>query len=161
MHLFAIRDADGKRISSIGAVVRDLTAIKQAEIASRQSEDALRWLVENLENAVGMIDVNERFMYANPVLASLFGLSPQEFIGRSLEDFVDGKTWEFIRAQTDRRRAGARNRYTMKIRRADGQYRLIEVLATPQFDREGKLRCVVAAVQDVTDREDMAQKSAP
>jgi len=161
MHLFAIRDADGKHISAIGAVVRDLTAIKQAEIASRESEDALRWLVENLENAIGMIDANERFMYANPAMASLFGLSPQEFIGRSLEDFVDRKTWEFVRAQTDRRRAGARNRYTMKIRRADGEHRLIEVLATPQFNREGKLSCVVAAVQDVTDREDTAQKSVP
>jgi len=161
MHMFAIPDADGKQISAIGAVVRDLTAIKQAEAASRQSEDALRWLVENMGDAIGMTDVNERFMYANPALASLFGLSHQELIGRSLGDFVDAKTYEFIRAQTGLRRKGARNRYTIPIRRADGQHRLIEILATPQFDREGKLRCVVAAVQDVTDLELSAGTSTP
>jgi PAS domain S-box-containing protein len=116
--------------------------------------------VENLENAVGMIDVNERFMYANPAIASLFGVPREELVGRSLEDFVDRKTWEFIRAQTGRRQAGARDRYTMKIRRADGEHRLIEVLATPQFDREGMLQCVVAAVQDVTDHEHLAHGPA-
>jgi PAS domain S-box-containing protein len=160
VHMFAIRDADGRQISSIGAIARDLTPLRQAEMATRQSEDALRWLVENLDDAVGTVDVDERFVYANPALAAIFGLRAGELVGRSLEEFVDGKTFDFMRAQTEQRRIGARNRYRVEIHRADGHYRTVEILATPQFDPEGKLRSVVAAMQDVTDRERSAWASA-
>lgn len=144
---------------------RDVTERMQAETASRRSEDALRWLVENLDDPVGMTDVNERFLYANPALAALFGLRHDELIGRSLEEFVDKKTFEFFREQTELRRAGERNRYAVEIRRADGEYRLVEIIATPQFDREGNLRNIVAAIRDMTqqelkDRHSRAKKTA-
>jgi PAS domain S-box-containing protein len=161
VHMFAIRDASGNRISAIGAIARDLSYIKQAESASRRSGEALRWLVENLDDPIGMTDINERFLYANTALAALFGLRNEELIGRSLEEFVDAKTFDFVREQTELRRAGERNRYQVEIRRADGEYRLVEIIATPQFDREGNLCYVVAAVHDISHQEFADQHSSP
>jgi PAS domain S-box-containing protein len=149
--LFAIGYQEGTHLSSIGAVVRDLRAIKQAEVAATETENALRWLVESLAYAIGMVDENVCFLYANPAMHSLLGVAADQLVGRTVREFVDEETFEFVRAQTARRRDGARDRYTVPIRRADGQRRVFEVIATPQFDREGKLRCVLAAVQDVTD----------
>lgn len=150
VHMFAVWSADGKEITAVGTVVRDMSALRQAEVASMQSEDALRWLVENLEDPVGIVDTNEKFIDVNPAMAAVFGLKQAELVGRTMEEFVDRPTFEMIRGMTALRQKGVRNRYTLEIRRADGEYRMIEIVATPQFDREGHLRSVIASAKDIS-----------
>jgi len=152
VHTFVLKNPDSEQVNAIAVMARDVSEIKRAETASRMSEESLRWLVENLDEAVGMVDVQEHFVYANPAMGTLLGVPYEDLSGRSLREFLDEKDFTFVREQTKNRQTGARNRYKVNLRRRDGVVRTVEIIATPQFDRAGKLRSVMAAVREISDR---------
>jgi PAS domain S-box-containing protein len=132
------------------AIQRDVTERIRVEQAVRESEKNLRWLVENIEEPVGMMDPEERFIFANPTMCRLFGVMPGELIGLNVSEFLDPQSFEFVKSQTRLRRVGVRNRYGLQIRHRNGQEKKIELIATPQFDTLGNFMGVVAVGKDLS-----------
>ena len=58
----------------------DISRRKQAEDALRRSELQYRLLAENVADGIGIIQ-DDRFVFVNEALSSIFGLSPQQFLG--------------------------------------------------------------------------------
>jgi PAS domain S-box-containing protein len=144
-----IHDETGRLIGFLG-IQHDVSDRVLAEKALRDSADGLRWLVENLEQAVGIVDPNERIVYANAAWGALMGQDADDLIGRSLGAFLDPESFEMVKQITETRREGVRSRYKVYGARADGKRRVFEVSAVPQFDRAGKLVNVVAAMRDIS-----------
>ncbi|HHE37146.1 MAG TPA: hybrid sensor histidine kinase/response regulator [Candidatus Cloacimonetes bacterium] len=109
---------------------------KKVERELRESERKYRTLVEKIEEGICVVDEKENLTFVNPATAEIFGCEVKELIGRNLQDFTTPDEFKNILDQTKIRRRGETSKYEMKIIRKDGQERIIEVTASPMFEKE-------------------------
>ncbi len=137
--------------SKIIAFLRDLTERVAAETALRESEAHHRELVEILGEGVGATDLEEVFVTANPEGERIFGVGPNQLVGRSLKDFLEDGELRRVLDQTLRRVTGQTDTYQARIRRADGSRRTLQVTATPRHDAAGRITGSLAVFRDITE----------
>ena len=147
--IFARRD--GATAGLVGVMI-DLTDWRRTERALRESEERYRTLVENMGEGIGILDPEERFLFANPAGERIFGVERGSLEGRSLVDFLDDANRAVVRAQTAIRRWGEASAYELEILRPDGERRTIRVAATPRFDAAGGFAGTFGTFWDITDR---------
>jgi two-component system cell cycle sensor histidine kinase/response regulator CckA len=144
------RDDEGKPVRAAG-IHLDLTEIKQAEQALRESEERYRAVVEQSRDAIYLADADSRrILDCNPALTELTGYSREELRGMTLYDFIDHPKDDIdqrIESIITRRGAYLGER---KYRHRDGSQIIVEISVT-LIRYDGKeVMCVVA--RDVTER---------
>lgn len=80
-------DNNGKYKSTF-AVFRDITERKIIEQNLKESEEKYRTIIEATEAFVTRVDNSGKLTYANNISTEIFGLKPEECIGRSAFDFI-------------------------------------------------------------------------
>ncbi len=125
---------------------------READEALKASEEQYRRLVETVQEGIGFVDARERITYCNPAYAEIFGLTPEELVGRSLFEFLDEEQRRVALEQTAARREGVRSSYEISIKTADGETKCLSALGTPITDAAGNFRGAVHAIIDVTER---------
>jgi PAS domain S-box-containing protein len=146
-----IRGADGTTKYLLG-ISEDITERKQAEEALRESEERFRNLVDNQGEGMGIVDLDETFVFANPAADKLFGVERGCLVGRSLLEFMDDAQFAFVRAESMRRDQGVTNDYEMEIMRVNGQRRNLIVTASPQYGEDRKRSGSFGVFRDITER---------
>jgi PAS domain S-box-containing protein len=132
-----------------------LSRQKEIEEALRRSEERYRTLVEGQGEGIGIVDPDERFIFANVAAERIFGVSHGTMIGRSLRDFMEEEEYDKILQQTSRRRDGSRDSYEMRFnRQSDGSRRVLLVTATPRSDTQGNYLGAFGVFRDITDRKE-------
>jgi PAS domain S-box-containing protein len=142
---------DGEAGPQIVSVVRDITRRREMEAAIRENERQLRTLVQNQGEGVGIVDLSERFVFANPAAEQIFGVGPGGLTGKNLRDFTTPEQYHEAVRKTGLRRQDARATYELGIARPGGQARRILVTATPQRDRQDKLVGTFSIFRDITE----------
>jgi PAS domain S-box-containing protein len=129
-------------------------ALAQAAIA--QSELRYRRLVENVNDAIVMDDVEGRVVFANRRFREWFGLEERNLRGAMLEDCVAPEWRAPVRDRHDRRVRGETvpDHYEYEGIRADGTRIWIEALVAP-VEEDGRIVGTQAALRDVTGRKRM------
>ncbi|HQU16755.1 MAG: hypothetical protein B7Z66_11285 [Chromatiales bacterium 21-64-14] len=134
------------------AVVRDITAQKQAQAELRAHEHKFRALVE--QSLVGIYIIQENcLVYVNPGMAKIFGYRPEEMVAiKRLEDLVIPEDQEFARRNLARRFRGEilALPYPLRCLRADGRAIDVEVHGV-RTDYDGR-PAVIGALVDMTER---------
>jgi PAS domain S-box-containing protein len=69
----------------------DITSRKSAEEALRQSESRYRTLAEAAQDAIFLIGLDGRYLYANAIAARNLKMKPAQLIGRSVREFFPEK----------------------------------------------------------------------
>jgi PAS domain S-box-containing protein len=151
-------ESDADSIHRLADLAWHLTETKRAQAALKSSENMYRELLECQGEGFGMVDAEERFLFANPVAETIFGVPPGGLLGRNLMDFVPEQGQQQVREETQARRAGRQNTYEMDIRRPDGELRTILVTATPRFHEDGKDLRVIGVFRDITDEKQTRYK---
>ncbi len=118
---------------------------------ARDNEERYRALVTTLGEGVAIVDLSERFVFANPAAEAVFGVPPDGLVGRGLAEFLDAEEMEDAVEQTKRRQRGESSVYLLNIRRPDGKSRRIELTATPRRDADGKVSGTLGIFRDTTD----------
>ena len=131
--------------------IRDLTDRVADETALRESESHHRELVEILGEGVAATDLHETIIMANPEADRIFGLGPNQLLGKNLRAYMDDEDWRLVTAQTTHRVVGRTDAYQLKIRRPDGTRRTLQLTATPRRDAAGRVVGGLAVFRDITD----------
>ena len=126
--------------------------VRQQTASLRQSESKFRSLVE--QSLVGVYIIqNDRFIYANPQLAEIFGHPPGEAASPiKLDDVIVSEDLASMREQIRRQIASENDyaHYSIRGRRKDGSIIHLEVLGS-RTESGGK-PAVLGMVMDVTER---------
>jgi PAS domain S-box-containing protein len=130
----------------------DIDEQKQSEIRLRESEERFRAIIEQSISGICMIDVDGRFSYVNPRLASILGYESGDLlVGRRLIEFVAPESHAVVRNNLRERLAGQMQhaRYQFEAMRKDGAR--ITLGAHGVLGIYRGQRAVITTVQDVTE----------
>lgn len=150
-----VMEGKGKVTGGVG-IVEDITERKQVEEALRKSRRQYRDLVNRLNEGVGVSDVHETILFANPAADRIFGVGPGELEGKNVREFVTRENLQRVLEQTGKRKEGESGSYELEIVQPGGDVRVIAVSASPRFD-EGCYSGSFVVFQDVTERKQAAQ----
>ncbi|MFO7651169.1 MAG: PAS domain-containing sensor histidine kinase [bacterium] len=149
LSVIAARGERGHLLHSV-LVQRDITLLRQAEAALRDSRDSFTDLVGNVGDGVVIADAEENCISANRAAAELFGVTLSELIGHPARRFTTDEGWQRILAETARRRTGEISSYELDIIRPDGETRNTVLSASPRYDVLGRYSGSLAVFHDVT-----------
>ena len=130
---------------------RDITERKRAEEALRESEERHRAILEQVSEAIFLIDPHtKRFVSANPAFRRLVGYTADELLDMQIYDVLPYERERIDRAVL---RALTEGDYRVSDRlyiRKDGSLVHVEVGITPVYYAGKKVLCEI--VRDITDR---------
>ncbi len=151
-----VRDSHGKIVCYEGSL-EDISDIRKAEEALRDSEERYRDLVQNMGEGLTIVDSQENILFSNPAADSMFGVNPETLVGHNLREFLDSPQVNEVLSQTDRRRRGEKSQYEVVIIRPDTEKRNLLITATPQYDVNGKFSSSFGVIHDITIRRQYEQ----
>jgi PAS domain S-box-containing protein len=149
-----LHDSQGTVIGAIESM-RDITALKQAEHALRQSEQAYRNIVENAVEGIFQATPEGRYLSVNPAWAKMCGFSSPEEMIREVTDiarqlYVNPEDRTRIKRLYDN--PGVANAFEAQFRRKDGGFIWVSITARSVRDEGGALLYYEGTIQDITKR---------
>lgn len=134
-------------------VAVDVTERRLAEDALRESDERFRVMADGLPFIVWVHDAEGRQEFVNRTFTEFFGVSGEEMTGDTWQNLMhpdDGSAYleEFLRCT----RARIPFRATVRVRRADSEWRTIESHGRPRLADSGEFKGFVGASIDVTER---------
>lgn len=151
LNVSAIRDAQGRIIKS-RSVWRDITSLKHAEKALRDTEDVTRQILDAAVDMVIVKDSQSRILWANKAFQDFYGMTElqlQEMIDAPFnnpqftEQYLDDDKKVFEDGQVQ-------NIAQEPVTRHDGEVRIFNTIKSPIFDGAGQVSRLVAVLRDIT-----------
>jgi two-component system CheB/CheR fusion protein len=154
---------EGQDLHAVAGVVRDVTLERRLVQDLSESEARLQFALETL--AIGAWDVNLATgeVERTGELDRVFGNEepPEEWVAESTTDYVVEEDQEKVRAAYETAIGNGERLYLKyRIRRVDGEIRQVEVHGRPVRDDAGNVIRYAGTIQDVTDREEAADRQA-
>ena len=148
------RDASGRTIELIGTL-QDVTELRMAEEELRRSEERFRALVQNSLDVVSVVDAEATILYYSPSVEAVMGYKPEEFLGKNAleaspihpEDLPQVRDIFGYLVENP----GVNYSMEMRMRHADGSWRIIEATANNLLD-DPSVGGIVTNYRDITER---------
>ena len=148
------------RERTVLAVVREITDQVIAREGLKKSEEQYRALFEDSNDAVVILDLEGKYVSANPKAAELFGYSSEELVGKRVEDFVAPYEYPDSQKVLTALKAGERiPPYERIFRHRDGTEFPSELTASVIFDPEGNPLYIQSIIRDISDRKKMEEQA--
>ena len=147
-----VPSSDGRR-TLLQGVMFDITAQKEAEEAERESERRFRGMLETVQLAAVITEIDGTITFCNDHFIALSGYARDELIGRTwLEVFVTPSelTTRVFFHELAEGRVIPHDVATMRTR--SGEVRTISWSSTPLRDARGRVVSAASIGEDVTDR---------
>ena len=147
-----LRDAEGRVIGIVGCSV-DITQLKEALDALRESEQRFRSLAEDMPLMISTTLADGTVLYANKAYCTCFGIKREDLLGRSFFEFLVEEDRNTIRNSIacrtpDQPIATLEERVIV----ADGTLRWHRWMNRAFFDSEGRVQFLQAVGEDITER---------
>ena len=155
-----IRDSSGKPTAILG-VTRDIGDRKRAEQRLKKSEKRYRVLAENIVDIVWSADLDFKITYVSPSIERALGFTPDECIGRYLQQMITPASFETVRQRFREQTEGTagleeqRNRFLemeVEYHRKDGSTIWMEDIIKAVTEEEGQLAGLIVVSRDITER---------
>ena len=141
----------------VGAVT-DVTATRQAEEKTRQSERALRQVLDLSPQHIAEFGPDLSRLYTNQAALNYFGLTLDEWESAEYR-LVHPQDVERVRSEVSSRfLCDSPWEMEMRLLRRDGQYRWFLFRFNPMLDDEGRITRWYAAATDIDDRKQAEQR---
>ena len=106
-------------VRSIGAV-QDITERKLAEQALRLNQERFRTIITTAQEGIWAIDREAKTLFANPRMAELLGMLPEDMIGKPVTEFCFPADVFGARDRMAANFAGEKTQFEFRFRRSDG-----------------------------------------
>ncbi|MNX57797.1 Aerobic respiration control sensor protein ArcB [compost metagenome] len=136
-----------------------------AERALRESEGKLRAIIDHTTDLIFVKDLQGRYLLANPALAALVGVSPEEMLGKDDGAFFGAEEAAWLMAKdAGIMREGGVSTGEEALTFQEGKPRLFLATKFPFVSPEGKTLGLIGICRDITDYrrslDDMARRTA-
>ena len=150
---YAERDASGRVLARVGTCV-DVTDLKRAESALRESEALHRFMSENAPDMITRITPEGHIKYISPSCERVFGYTPEEHILLTPMEMCHPDDLAMVSAaivgMVERKQRRLPEPLTYRGRRKDGQWIWVEANPHLILDAAGEPVEFVDIVRDVT-----------
>ena len=153
-----MRDGRGKLIGQL-MLARDITRIKEAQVALARREAHFRALLESAPDATLLIDMTGHIRLANRAAEKLFGHAPEDFPGLRFEALIPARSrsgylarLQSAAASGERYLANGQDENVWVHR--DGSEFPADVALSPVAGEEGEL--LVVTIRDITEQKKAA-----
>ena len=150
-HMNVVRDNNGKLLFRLGNC-RDITELKNAEKALKESESKFRAIVETTNEGIWQVDERLITKYVNRKMAGLLGYTIQEMIGKSIFDFMEEKLISVTKKVHNSREFGIEGTFEHKFIRKDRSCITTLSNVTSMWDITGNYIGYIGMVTDITER---------
>jgi diguanylate cyclase (GGDEF)-like protein/PAS domain S-box-containing protein len=117
-----------------------------------RNEARFRAMVRDSNDIMAIVDTRGRLVYASPVTQRILGFDVDELVGTDVFDLVHPEDRDAARAAfAATRRGGEADRVEVRLRCKDGDWRLVEAVATNLLD-DPAVEGLVISARDLTDR---------
>ncbi|MCL5036079.1 MAG: PAS domain S-box protein [Chloroflexi bacterium] len=139
----------------------DLSGLKKAEEALRQSEEKYRLLVENIRDVIFTVDPDGRFEYVSPSIKHFLKYKAEDVMGRPFTDFVHQSDIENFKKNFKRILEGSGEMFEFKVIGKDGRILYARISARPFYkgDKAVGLSGVMNDISDLKIAENMLKKA--
>ncbi len=114
------------------------------------SEKRYQLLIENMQEGIGIADLNENVVFSNAAFDKIFGFEPGEMVGKNLKDFIIEEEMEKVFKETGKRKSNLKSVYKLAIKRKDSKQRVINVSSVPWKDNKDQIIGAIGMVTDIT-----------
>src|SRR5207247_9721299 len=145
----ALRGPMGE-LRGFAKVTRDMTA-QQRE---RENELLLAAMFERTPAGIAMADPSGRYLRANPGFLRMVGYNAEEILQKSIGDLSHPddlpNSWRTFEDLVQGRRNQAD--YEKRMLRKNGQVIWVRMTVARLPEADGRLRCIIAMIEDITER---------
>lgn len=138
------------KLTGIQGIITLITEEKAAKLALEDSEEQYRTLVNSIQEGIGIVDANEKFVFVNPAASKIFGYPLEKLIGMKVTDLIEKSETAKLFEQITNRKKGIKERYELQITRADNSRRTLLVTANPVL-KNGIYSGAFGIFLDITD----------
>ena len=133
------------------ATGRDITEIKKAQRERQESEERFKAIFDTAVDAIFIKNRQYEYIQVNPSMASTFGLSVSELIGKTDKDIFDKNATKHFMEIDFRVFKGeiVEEEFTFNFMEKEKTFNIIKV---PLYDDIGKISGICGIARDVTDK---------
>jgi PAS domain S-box-containing protein len=132
--------------------VREVTEREQLLRKLKESEERYRNLFDNASDIIFLIDKEGRFIDGNKAAERLSGYHREELLGEHFSIMVFPEDREKAFSMFKKTLSGKMHIYSIRMRRKDGEIRVLEINASPVI-KEGEIIGSQGVARDITERE--------
>lgn len=128
---------------------RDITVRKKNEEDSILSEKNHRYLFDNLQEGIWMIDENAYTTFVNPPMADMLGYTQDEMVGMLLFDFMDQEIAEEVKTKLQLLSQGLKEQREFEFIKKNGD-KISTFLVATSLNDNGVYTGSLASVMDIS-----------
>jgi PAS domain S-box-containing protein len=135
-------------------IVRDITERRRVERELHQREEHLRRLTDNMVDAISQINAERRVGYCSPSVERLYGINPDDLIGRNAYDRVHPDDVEELRQKALAAIASRKKSLQAEYRylHGNGNYIWVESSIRLLFGDDGEYAGAILGSRDITEK---------
>jgi PAS domain S-box-containing protein len=152
-----IFDSSG-RISGAINMLMDITKIKNAELALKESEKKYRQIVETAQEGMWLIDETNKTTFVNTKMGEILEYTREEMMDKEIYSFMSEKGKKIVDKLLLHREEKYSRQSRFKFISKNGKEIWANVAANPIFDETGIYKGSLAMVTDITDRKRAEEK---
>ncbi len=146
------------KLTRIWGAQRDITKIKEAEEAKKESEELYRTVVESMAEGLLITDIDDTIIFSNKRMGEITGYQVYEMIGKKgYELFLEPKDRNLILEKNKMRASNSSDTYEIQMRKKDGSRWWARVSGTPYKNSKGEIIGTLGVLNDISDFK-LAQK---
>jgi diguanylate cyclase (GGDEF)-like protein/PAS domain S-box-containing protein len=144
------------RVAGVQGVLSDISELKRAEEALRESEKRYRTLFQDTRDAINITTRDGQVLDANQSFLDLFGYTREDLAGLNAKElYVDPV--DRRRFQEEIERKGSVRDYEVRLRKKDGKEMDCLVTSTLRRGEDGRVLGYQGFIHDVTERKQVEE----